>query len=131
DFPQDVRLCVARALMHGQSMRHCVIEPEARFQSRHRVLTDYFAVLKQQFDFSVATSAHAMCDVEECHANRGETLLIVDNNHLSEAGALYVMSYLDIPLLSLPATSKDKDPASPLKKFGGKARTMQVVEAPH
>jgi peptidoglycan/LPS O-acetylase OafA/YrhL len=100
DFAQNVGDCTARALFYGRSSEECVTQSAAHFISWHRDLDGYFAFLKRQYNFSVASAAEAICGHEWCRARDGSVLLMSDANHLSEAGALRAMPYLNIPLLS-------------------------------
>jgi len=102
EFSEDVQRCVARDLFYGRDSEHCVTEPASRQLLLHKDLERYFGFLHKGYDFSVASGAAAICDAEFCRARRGDTLLMVDNNHLTIAGALYEAPYLKIPLLSGP-----------------------------
>jgi peptidoglycan/LPS O-acetylase OafA/YrhL len=100
DFAQNVSNCVARALFYGRNSDECVIQSTAHFVSWHRHLDDYFEFLKKRYNFSVTGAADLICDREWCRARDGGTLLMADANHLSEAGALRTIPYLNIPLLT-------------------------------
>ncbi len=101
-FSQEVQLCVARALFYGRNTEHCVTEPSSRWLSLHKELDGYFEYLRKEYSFSVTSGAGAICDGEFCRAMKGDTLLMLDNNHLSRAGALLELPYLKIPLLNPP-----------------------------
>jgi peptidoglycan/LPS O-acetylase OafA/YrhL len=100
DFAQNVRDCVVRALFYGRNSDECVIQSTEHFVSWHQHLAGYFAFLKKQYNFSVASAAGAICDREWCRVRDGSTFLMADDNHLSEAGALRAIPYLNIPLLT-------------------------------
>jgi peptidoglycan/LPS O-acetylase OafA/YrhL len=102
EFPQPVNLCVARARYYNRGIKPCVTMPVERFRSSHRDLDRYFAFLKTEYSFSVASVAGALCDGEECRAMDGSTFIMMDANHLTEAGALHLAPYLKIPFLSPP-----------------------------
>ncbi len=104
DFPEEISLCRARAIYYKRDFRACATQPAASFYSRHRVLDDYFSFLKKQYRFSLASATGAICDDSQCRASDGESLLMIDSHHLTEAGALRAMPYLEIPLLSGPGT---------------------------
>jgi SGNH domain (fused to AT3 domains) len=100
DFAQNVPDCVIRARFYGRDSDECVTQSAAHFVSWHRHLDSYFAFLKKQYNFSVASAAGAICDNEWCRARDGSTFFMMDANHLSEAGALRAIPYLNIPLLT-------------------------------
>ncbi len=102
EFSQPVQLCVARALFYGRGSEDCVTEPASRALWWHKDLEDYFEFLRKGYSFSVASGAGAICDAGLCRARKGSTLLMLDDNHLSRAGALEVMPYLKIPFLNPP-----------------------------
>jgi hypothetical protein len=102
DFPIDVRLCVARALFFGRSSESCVTEPVSRFTSWHQDIEKYFNFLSTQYRFTVASGEKAICGRDFCRARADGTLLMTDENHLSEAGALRTAPYLNIPLFAAP-----------------------------
>ncbi len=99
-FPQEVGSCIERARFYRRSIETCVTQPAAVFASNHRILDDYFAFLKRDYIFSVASATAALCDSERCRAHNGQSLLMWDSHHLTEAGSLFVMPYLKIPLLN-------------------------------
>src|SRR5262249_829523 len=100
DFAQNVRDCIARALFYGRNSDECAVQPAARFDSWHRHFDTYFQFLMKQYNFSIASAAGAYCDRERCRARDGGTFLMADGNHLTEAGALRAIPYLNIPLLT-------------------------------
>ncbi|MGO9487082.1 MAG: acyltransferase family protein [Rhodomicrobium sp.] len=102
EFSQGVQLCYARALFYGRDGENCVTEPASRLLTWHKELDAYFEFLRKEYSFSVASGAQAICDAQTCRARRGNTLLMSDNSHLTEAGSLAVMPYLKVPLLSDP-----------------------------
>jgi SGNH domain (fused to AT3 domains) len=102
EFLEDVVPCVARDLFFGRDSEHCVTEPASRQLLLHKDLERYFGFLHKAYAFSVASGAAAICDAEFCRARSGNTLLMIDTNHLSIAGALYEAPYLKIPLLNPP-----------------------------
>ncbi len=102
-FAKDVSLCVVRAAFYGRDSEPCVVQPYARYLSEHRHLEDYFDHLKKKYRFTVATPVEAFCDKELCRAREGDVLLMADSNHLSEAGSLRAMRYLNIPTLTGPS----------------------------
>ncbi|MGO9460156.1 MAG: acyltransferase family protein [Rhodomicrobium sp.] len=106
EFAMPVRACVARAIFYGRGTGACVMLPREVFESKSRTLNGYFAFLKKRYSFSVASAAGVLCNQEQCLARSGDTLLMSDNNHLSVAGALHVMPYLSIPLLTGPRTEE-------------------------
>ncbi len=103
EYPDIVRLCVARALMYGRSADRCSTQPLSRFQSEHKIVDDYFEFLGHRHSFSVASATAALCKGDSCRANDGDTILMRDTNHLTPEGALYVMPSLRIPFLTEPA----------------------------
>ncbi len=102
-FPKDVSLCVVRAAFYGRDSEPCVVQPYARYLAEHRDLDDYFDYLKRTYRFTVATPADALCNEKRCRAREGDVLLMADSNHLSEAGSLRAMRYLNIPMLTGPS----------------------------
>jgi hypothetical protein len=77
--------------------------PANRFHAFQHELADYFGFLKTEYSFTVASGANALCDDRRCRAVDGSTFLFLDNNHLTEAGALRLMPFLQMPLLNPPA----------------------------
>jgi SGNH domain (fused to AT3 domains) len=118
EFPENVSRCVARAVMSGRSEERCFTQPTARFRSQHKILDDYFEYLGRRYSFSVASAAGAICQSEWCHAADGNAIFMSDNDHLTQAGALHVMSSLSIPLLSGPG------------KAAGNFTAIEAVPAP-
>jgi hypothetical protein len=118
DFAQNVMDCTARALFYGRNSDECVVQSAADFVSWHRHLDAYFAFLKKEYNFSVASAAGAICDREWCRARDGGTFLMTDANHLSEAGALRAIPYLNIPLLT---GSSENAPSADVAAEAGKA----------
>ena len=100
EFSHDVQLCVARALFYGRDTEQCVTEPASRLLSWHGEVDRYFEFLRREYRFSVASGAAAICDSEFCRARKESVLLMVDSHHLTTAGALRAMPFLNIPLLS-------------------------------
>ncbi len=139
EFSQGVELCVARDLFYGRDSEHCVTEPAPRLLAWHRELDGYFDFLHQAYSFTVASGAAAICDAEYCRARQENTLLMLDNNHLTAAGALHVAPYLNIPLLNGPfnaaAGGEKPSPASAvlidraLKEAGDKGLTPLGIQA--
>ncbi|MGO9547362.1 MAG: acyltransferase family protein [Rhodomicrobium sp.] len=105
-FSQSAPLCVARALFYGRDTESCVVEPASRFLTEHKELDNYFAYLHKEYSFTVASGAAAICDERFCRARKGDALLMLDNDHLTEAGSLVVMPYLKIPLLNPPLVAE-------------------------
>src|SRR5208337_901454 len=102
DFPRDIQRCKTRAAFYNRDFRSCVTQPAAAFESKHRILSDYFGFLQKHYSFSIASAAEAICNQEQCVALDGETILMSDSHHLSVAGALRAVPYLRIPLLTGP-----------------------------
>ena len=106
DFPLEIRSCVERNVYFGRDFKTCATQPAAPFVLRHRVLTDYFGFLQKHYSFyHVASTARLFCNSEVCRAYDGETLLMQDTHHLTEAGALRSIPYLKIPRWPGPAKS--------------------------
>ena len=103
DFPLEIRSCVERNVYFGRDFKTCATPPAAPFVLRHRVLTDYFGFLQKHYSFYVASTARLFCNSEVCRAYDGETLLMQDTHHLTEAGALRSIPYLKIPPLAGPS----------------------------
>lgn len=114
EFPENVQLCVSRDLFYGRDSEHCVTEPAARRLALHKDIERYFEFLRKRYDFSVASGAAAICDAEFCRARRGNTILMLDNNHLTAEGALYEAPYLKIPLLNPPIMTEAGNQAEPI-----------------
>jgi peptidoglycan/LPS O-acetylase OafA/YrhL len=114
EFSQDVPRCIARDLFYGRDSEHCVAEPAASMLAWHSQLDDYFDFLRKDYSFTVASGSGAICSSGFCRARQDGMLLMVDNNHLSEAGALHSAPYLGIPVLNnSPDSGGDKPrPAS-------------------
>lgn len=102
DFPSNVSLCIARAIMHGQSQEKCIRQPKVRFLSRHKLLDDYFNFISSGNAVSIASAANALCDETECYAMHGKDILMGDGNHLTVKGALFVARFINIPVF-IPA----------------------------
>jgi hypothetical protein len=100
EFPENVSACVARGIMYGRTADRCMTMPLSAYKADHKILDDYFNLLRQRYRFSVASVATAICRDDGCHANNGDTVLMRDSNHLNRAGSLYVTSSLRIPFLS-------------------------------
>jgi peptidoglycan/LPS O-acetylase OafA/YrhL len=110
EFPFEVSSCIAKSLFYRRDSEFCVTQPAAAFKARHSVLDHYFAFLKKRYNFSLSNAAEVTCGQEQCQAKDGDTLLMVDSHHLTEAGSLRTIPYLNIPLLKGPAEDK-KAPA--------------------
>jgi peptidoglycan/LPS O-acetylase OafA/YrhL len=100
EFANNVPLCVAHAGFHGRDAQRCVTQPRASVQKRYQFVDDYFHSLQSQYDFAVASPLPALCDHSLCRAVAKGDILMIDDNHLSEAGALYLGPYLKIPGLA-------------------------------
>ena len=110
DFPKDVKSCVVRAAYYGRDITSCAVEDAARAEERHQVLDGYFRFLKQRYSFPVTSVADAICRHGVCNAMDGENILMSDSNHMTEKGSLYIMPYLDIPLLPQPGAKQAAAP---------------------
>ena len=108
-FSQGVALCVARAAFYGRDSESCVTEPATRLLAWHKELDAYFEFLHKDYNFTVVSGAQAICDGSTCRARRGNSLLMSDSNHLTEAGSLAVMPYLKVPLLNGPFDAPPAD----------------------
>ena len=124
-FKQNPNLCIARGKFYGRSTEGCSIQTAAQFLSWHRDLDNYFGFLKKHYRFSIASAAGALCDKEFCRARDGDRLLMADDNHLTEAGALYVMPFLKIPLL----TDEGKNTAA-IAETASSEKSMPAVATP-
>jgi hypothetical protein len=121
DFAYKVANCVVRAWFYERDSEPCVTQPAARFFRWHRDVDDYFGFLRKRYEFSLARPAEVICDSEQCHARDGTTLLMIDTNHLTEAGALRLVPHLNIPLLTGAGNEQNlavQDP-TPSKAIGG------------
>jgi hypothetical protein len=107
EFPANTGLCILRAMYYGRDSEPCVRQPASRCLSWQADLESYFSVLKKQYKFSIARPAAAFCDGEECRVRSGEVLFLMDSNHLTEAGAMHVMPYLNISMLSGPLNADE------------------------
>jgi hypothetical protein len=110
EFPRDVKSCVVRAAYYGRDIASCAVQDAARFEERHQVLDGYFRFLRQRYSFSLASAADAICKHGVCNAMDGDGILMRDNNHMTDKGSLYIMPYLDIPLLPQPAAKQAAAP---------------------
>ncbi len=97
EYVNSVPLCVARAIFHGRQAGACTAQPLESFQKHYRFTDNYFRSLQRLHDFAVASPIPAFCNEVECKAISGADILMIDDNHLSEAGALYLTRYLNIP----------------------------------
>jgi peptidoglycan/LPS O-acetylase OafA/YrhL len=111
DFPMEVRSCIERSVYYNRDTAPCVSQPAATFEARHKILTDYFAFLKRRYEFSFSSAAKVTCGQEQCLAKDGNTLLMSDSHHLTEAGALRTIPCLNIPLLT--GAEKRENAAAP------------------
>ena len=110
EFPKDVKSCVVRAAYYGRDITSCAVQDAARFEERHQVLDSYFRFLRQRYSFSVTSAADAICKHGKCSAMDGDNILMGDSHHMTEKGSLYIMPYLDIPLLSQHAAKQAAAP---------------------
>ncbi len=110
EFPRDVKSCVVRAAYYGRDITSCAVQDAARFEERHQVLDGYFRFLRQRYSFSLASAADAICKHGVCNAMDGDDILMRDSNHMTERGSMYIMPYLDIPLLPQPAAKQAAAP---------------------
>ncbi len=113
NFPFEIKSCIARSIYYRRDYTACVTQPAAKYQSGHRILTDYFSFLQRRYSFTIASAAGLICNPERCNAMDGETLLMGDSNHLTEEGSLRAIPYLKLPLLSGSANASVADPAAP------------------
>jgi peptidoglycan/LPS O-acetylase OafA/YrhL len=111
NFPRDVSLCMARASFYNRDSESCVTQPAAALQENRRIVSRYFEFLRKRYIFSQTSIADALCDWQTCRAYQNGKLLIMDTNHLTEAGSLFVAPYLKIPMLSGPGVA-GTDPSS-------------------
>jgi hypothetical protein len=112
DFPFDVGSCIAKSVFYKRDSEFCVTEPAAAFESRHAILDRYFAFLKKRYNFYLSSAAAVTCGREQCRAKDGDTLLMADRHHLTEAGSLRTIPYLNIPLLTEPAPAENASSAA-------------------
>jgi len=111
DFPFEVSSCIAKSLFYKRDSEFCVTQPATVFEARHLVLKNYFHFLQMRYSFSLSSAAEVTCGREKCRARDGDTLLMTDSHHLTEAGSLRSIPYLNIPLLTGPAQN-DKSAAA-------------------
>jgi peptidoglycan/LPS O-acetylase OafA/YrhL len=97
EFTNNVPLCVAHARFHRRDAGRCVMQPVASVRDRYQFIDDYFRSLESRYDFTVVSPLPALCDASWCRAIAGEDILMLDSNHLSVAGGLYLRSHLKIP----------------------------------
>ena len=106
EFRQNVSFCIARAEFYKRDAGSCTLVPAAEIAQRHRPVNEYFAALQKRYAFKVVNSLPAFCDAAWCRAIDNGEALMWDEHHLTVAGALHAVPYIQIPGLSRIAAER-------------------------
>jgi hypothetical protein len=84
DGPQ----CRTRALLFGRPLARCESVPQSEVELRQHVVNELLTEIAAAFpSVTLFQPRSRLCDGQRCAASEGETLLYVDDDHLSPAGA--------------------------------------------
>jgi peptidoglycan/LPS O-acetylase OafA/YrhL len=97
EFRQNVSLCMARAEFYNRETGSCTLESASEIAKRYRPVNEYFAALQKRYPFTVVNLLPAFCDAAWCRATDHGEALMRDEHHLTVAGALHAVPYLQIP----------------------------------
>jgi peptidoglycan/LPS O-acetylase OafA/YrhL len=100
EFERNIPHCITREMMQGRNYDWCLQQRVDFFRARHKPVDEYFDFLRKRHTLAVASPLRLLCDGEICRAAVDGEILVRDDNHLTRAGALRAIPYLNIPGLT-------------------------------
>ncbi len=96
-FPMNISDCVARRRLLGRSYERCLTFTRRDVQETSERASSIVREISRRYSVPIIETVHAFCDKDACQTESDGMLLYADSHHLTNAGARYLGSRINIP----------------------------------